>query len=145
LTDFKSKTEAEWKEQLTPEQFEICRKKGTERPFSGEYVKTKTRGTYHCLCCGKALFLSETKFDSGPGWPSFTDVLGDDNVSTQEDLSLSMQRTEVVCRQCDAHLGHVFEDVLHQQVCVIVLILFRLCWKKTRNLDWGVFFCQVTD
>ena len=110
MTDFKSKTEAEWKEQLTPEQFEICRKKGTERPFSGEYVETKTRGTYHCLCCGNALFLSETKFDSGSGWPSFTDVLGDDNVSTQEDLSLSMQRTEVVCRQCDAHLGHVFED-----------------------------------
>ncbi len=110
MTDFKSKTEEEWKEQLTPEQFEICRKKGTERPFSGEYVETKTRGTYHCLCCGNALFLSETKFDSGSGWPSFTDVLGDDNVSTQEDLSLSMQRTEVVCRQCDAHLGHVFED-----------------------------------
>ena len=73
-------------------------------------MENKTRGTYHCLCCGNALFLSETKFDSGTGWPSFTDVLGDDNVSTQEDLSLSMQRTEVVCRQCDAHLGHVFED-----------------------------------
>jgi len=73
-------------------------------------VDTKTRGTYHCLCCGSALFLSETKFDSGSGWPRFTDVLGDDNVSTQEDQSLSMQRTEVVCRQCDAHLGHVFED-----------------------------------
>ena len=73
-------------------------------------METKIRGTYHCLCCGNALFLSETKFDSGSGWPSFTDVLGDDNVSTQEDLSLSMQRTEVVCRQCDAHLGHVFED-----------------------------------
>ena len=73
-------------------------------------MENKTRGTYHCLCCGNALFLSETKFDSGSGWPSFTDVLGDDNVRTQEDLSLSMQRTEVVCRQCDAHLGHVFED-----------------------------------
>ena len=145
MTDFKSKTEAEWKKQLTPEQFEICRKKGTERPFSGEYVDTKTRGTYHCLCCGNALFLSETKFDSGSGWPSFTDVLGDDNVSTQEDLSLSMQRTEVVCRQCDAHLGLFLKMVLHQQVCVIVLILYRLCWKKTRNLDWEVFFCQATD
>ena len=73
-------------------------------------METKTSGTYHCLCCGNALFLSETKFDSGSGWPSFTDVLGDDNVSTQEDQSLSMQRTEVVCRKCDAHLGHVFED-----------------------------------
>ena len=73
-------------------------------------MENKTRGTYHCLCCGNALFLSETKFDSGSGWPSFTDVLGEDNVSTHEDLSLSMQRTEVVCRQCDAHLGHVFAD-----------------------------------
>ena len=73
-------------------------------------MENKTRGTYHCLCCGNALFLSETKFDSGSGWPSFTDVLGEDNVSTQEDLSLSMQRTEVVCRQCEAHLGHVFAD-----------------------------------
>ena len=110
LTDFKSKSEVEWKKQLTPEQFEICRKKGTERPFSGKYVETKTKGTYNCVCCDNALFLSETKFDSGSGWPSFTNALGSDNVSTKEDLSLSMQRTEVLCSRCDAHLGHVFED-----------------------------------
>jgi len=104
------KNPEEWAEILNDESYYVTQEKGTERPFSGEYVETKTRGTYHCLCCGNALFLSETKFDSGSGWPSFTDVLGDDNVSTQEDLSLSLQRTEVVCRQCDAHLGHVFED-----------------------------------
>ena len=110
MTDFKSKTEAEWKEQLTPEQFEICRKKGTERPFSEGYEESKTRGRYYGLCCGNALFLSEKKVDSGSGWPSGTDVIGDDNVSTQEEMGLSMERTEVVCRQCDVHLGHVFED-----------------------------------
>jgi len=110
LTDFRSISEAEWKKQLSPEQFEICRKKGTERPFTGLYVDTKTKGTYHCLCCGNALFLSKTKFDSGSGWPSFTSALGSDNVSTQLDHSMSMQRTEVICKRCDAHLGHVFED-----------------------------------
>ena len=110
LTDFKSISEVEWKKQLTPEQFEICRKKGTERPFSGKYLETKTKGTYNCLCCGNDLFLSETKFDSGSGWPSFTNALGSDNVSTKDDLSLSMERKEVLCSKCDAHLGHVFED-----------------------------------
>ncbi len=105
-----TRSEQEWKELLTPEQYEICRKKGTERPFSGEYYETKTKGTYRCLCCGNALFLSEDKYDSGCGWPSFWSSLGEDNVSTQEDRSLLMQRTEVLCKQCDAHLGHVFED-----------------------------------
>ena len=103
-------SEQEWKELLTPEQYEICRKKGTERPFSGEYCETKTSGTYRCLCCGNALFLSEDKYDPGCGWPSFWSSLGEDSVSTQEDRSLFMQRTEVLCKQCDSHLGHVFED-----------------------------------
>ena len=95
---------------LTDEQFEICRKKGTEPPFSGKYLDTKTKGTYMCLCCGNDLFLSETKFDSGCGWPSFSESLGDENIRKQEDLSLYRQRTEVLCRHCDSHLGHVFED-----------------------------------
>lgn len=110
MADKITRSEQEWKELLTPEQYEICRKKGTERPFSGEYYETKTKGTYRCLCCGNALFLSEDKYDSGSGWPSFRSFLGEDSVSTQEDRSLFMQRTEVLCKQCDAHLGHVFED-----------------------------------
>ena len=109
MTDFKSKTEAEWKEQLTPEQFEICRKKGTERPFSGEYVETKTRGTYHCLCCGNALFLSETKFDSGSGWPAF-DRAVEGAVSYRKDDKLGYTRIELICSSCGGHLGHMFND-----------------------------------
>ena len=99
-----------WKEKLTPEQYEICRNKGTEAPFSGEYLNTKTTGTYHCLCCGNALFHSEKKFDSGTGWPSFWDPIDVESVTTQEYLSFSAVRTEVLCKQCDSHLGHVFED-----------------------------------
>ena len=110
MTEKIQKSESEWKEKLTDEQFQICRKKGTERPFSGEYYETKTNGTYRCLCCGNALFLSEDKYDAGCGWPSFWRSLGEGSVSTQEDRSLFMQRTEVLCNQCDAHLGHVFED-----------------------------------
>ena len=110
MADKITRSEQEWKELLTPEQYEICRKKGTERPFSGEYYETKTKGTYRCLCCGNALFLSEDKYDSECGWPSFWSFLGEDSVSTQEDRSMFMQRTEVLCKQCDAHLGHVFED-----------------------------------
>lgn len=110
MADKITRSEQEWKELLTPEQYEICRKKGTERPFSGEYYETKTKGTYRCLCCGNALFLSEDKYDPGCGWPSFWSSLGEDSVCTQEDRSLFMQRTEVLCKQCDAHLGHVFED-----------------------------------
>ena len=110
MADKITRSEQEWKELLTPEQYEICRKKGTERPFSGEYYETKIKGTYLCLCCGNALFFSKDKYDPGCGWPSFWSSLGEDSVSTQEDRSLFMQRTEVLCKQCDAHLGHVFED-----------------------------------
>ena len=105
-----TRSEQEWKELLTPEQYEICRKKGTERPFSGKYFETTTKGTYRCLCCGNALFLSENKYDPGCGWPSFWSYLGEDSINTQKDLSLFMQRTEVLCKKCDTHLGHVFED-----------------------------------
>ena len=106
----KNFSDQQWKEKLTPEQYEICRNKGTESPFSGEYLNTKTAGTYLCLCCGNALFHSEKKFDSGTGWPSFWDPIDVQSVSTQEDLSMSVVRTEVLCKQWDSHLGHVFED-----------------------------------
>ena len=105
-----SKTDKDWREQLTPEQYEICRNKGTERPFTGAYYNCKEPGVYHCICCGKELFSSETKYDSGSGWPSFYKPLGENTVKTKTDNSHGMVRTEVVCHDCDAHLGHVFED-----------------------------------
>jgi len=110
MPDKKNLSDQQWKEILTPEQYEICRNKGTESPFSGEYLSNKTTGTYHCLCCGNALFHSEKKFDSGTGWPSFWDPIDVQSVNTQEDFSMSGVRTEVLCKQCDSHLGHVFED-----------------------------------
>ena len=110
MPDKKNFIDQQWKEKLTSEQYDICRNKGTEPPFSGEYLNTKSTGTYLCLCCGNALFHSENKFDSGTGWPSFWDPINVQSVSTKEDLTLSVKRTEVLCKQCDSHLGHVFED-----------------------------------
>ncbi len=104
------KSEQEWREQLTPEQYEIVRNKGTERPFTGKYVDTKDDGTYACVACGNELFSSDTKFDSGTGWPSFFEPMENDAVVTKADNSLFMRRTEVLCARCGAHLGHVFED-----------------------------------
>ncbi len=104
------KTEAEWMRELTPEQFGVTRLKATERPFSGKYNDCKTPGTYHCLCCGQALFSSEAKFDSGSGWPSFTAAIAVGAVASEADDSLGMRRIEVLCARCDAHLGHLFDD-----------------------------------
>jgi peptide-methionine (R)-S-oxide reductase len=104
------KTDADWKETLTPEQYRVLRQKGTERPFTGEYHQSKQKGTYACAGCGNPLFASETKFDSGTGWPSFSAPLNDGSVETQEDRSLWMARTEVLCKSCGGHLGHVFDD-----------------------------------
>ncbi|MBS3926750.1 MAG: peptide-methionine (R)-S-oxide reductase MsrB [Nitrosarchaeum sp.] len=104
------KTPQEWKEVLTPDQFEVCINKGTEPPFSGKYYKNKERGTYKCVCCGEPLFTSETKYDSGSGWPSFWQPLSDEKIEYISDNAYGMVRTEVNCKKCGAHLGHVFDD-----------------------------------
>jgi len=105
-----SKTESEWKKLLTPLQFDVTRKKGTERAFTGEYWANHEKGIYKCICCGNDLFTSDTKFESGTGWPSFWTPVARENVKEEVDTSLFMRRTEVLCSRCDAHLGHVFDD-----------------------------------
>lgn len=104
------KTEEEWRIQLTPEQFAVCRMKATERPFSGEYNACKDEGIYQCICCGTELFHSSTKYESGSGWPSFWEPVQPDSVRLESDQGHGMVRTEVLCNTCDAHLGHVFDD-----------------------------------
>ncbi len=104
------KTEAEWRAQLTPEQFAVTRKKATERPYTGEYEHTTAPGTYRCVACGQELFASEAKFDSGCGWPSFTAPITGPAVAEETDRAHGMVRTEVLCSRCDSHLGHVFPD-----------------------------------
>lgn len=104
------KTDSEWKQQLSPAAYEITRRDGTERAYSGEYWNLHDKGLYHCICCDTPLFSSETKFESGTGWPSFWQPIAKENVLERMDVSLGMERTAVSCRRCDAHLGHVFED-----------------------------------
>lgn len=110
MTDKIVKDDAEWRKELTAEEYQITRQGATERPFTGEYWDCKEAGTYRCRCCGAALFDSQTKYDSGTGWPSFTAPSAPDAVAEADDASLGMVRTEVLCARCDAHLGHVFPD-----------------------------------
>ena len=115
------KSEREWRERLSPEAFQVARQKGTEPAFSGCYWNTKDPGRYRCVCCEMELFSSETMYDSGTGWPSFWQPLGQDRVRTETDSSMGMVRTEVLCAGCDAHLGHLFEDgppPTHQRYCL---------------------------
>ena len=115
------KTDEEWKRQLTPQQYQVTRKKGTERAFSGEYYDTKEKGVYQCVCCGNPLFGSDAKYDSGTGWPSFWAPIAEDSVQYEDDHKLFVRRTEVLCARCDAHLGHVFDDgpaPTHKRYCM---------------------------
>lgn len=105
-----NKTEQEWKQKLSADEFHICREKGTERAFTGQYWDSKTPGTYRCRCCDEPLFDSETKYDSGSGWPSFYQPMSNECIGENRDQSHGMVRVEVVCKKCDSHLGHVFED-----------------------------------
>jgi peptide-methionine (R)-S-oxide reductase len=110
MKDKIQKSEEEWKKELTPEQYQVCRMKGTERAFTGEYYKTKDPGIYQCAACGNELFSSDTKYESGTGWPSFYKPIDQERVETEEDTDYGMARTEVMCSKCGAHLGHVFPD-----------------------------------
>jgi peptide-methionine (R)-S-oxide reductase len=125
---------AEWKKQLTPEQFQIARQAGTERAGSGKYAYNHEDGLYHCICCDTVLFDSKTKFESGTGWPSFYQPIAKENVHTKSDLSLGMERDEVLCSRCDAHLGHVFDDgppPTHLRYCMNSASLNFVARKKT--------------
>jgi len=116
-----NKSQEAWQAQLTLEQFQVCRNKGTERPFTGKYFDSKELGVYRCVCCGNELFNSESKFESGTGWPSFTSPASEESIDTENDSSVGMSRTEVVCKQCEAHLGHVFDDgpgPTHKRYCI---------------------------
>jgi peptide-methionine (R)-S-oxide reductase len=110
MNDLKNKSDEYWKQKLTPEQYHVTREKGTEPPFSGKYVDNHESGMYECIACGQSLFSSDTKFESGSGWPSFDDPVNKEHIELRDDTSHGMVRTEVVCKNCGAHLGHLFTD-----------------------------------
>lgn len=127
-TDWKAKDQAYWKSVLSPEQYQVCREAGTERPFSGTYCNTKLQGTYLCACCGRELFKSDSKFDSGTGWPSFNQATSEGVLELIPDNSYGMTRTEVRCQRCGAHLGHVFDDgppPTHKRFCINSMCLLH--------------------
>jgi peptide-methionine (R)-S-oxide reductase len=136
MTDKITKTEQEWQKQLTPQQYQVCRQKGTERAFTGEYWNCHDRGIYRCVCCGAALFDSNSKFDSGTGWPSFSQPAEPDNIAAQDDNSFFTRRTEVLCARCGAHLGHVFDDgpkPIGLRYCINSTSLKLDPYNKTQN------------
>ncbi|MGH8502273.1 MAG: peptide-methionine (R)-S-oxide reductase MsrB [Gammaproteobacteria bacterium] len=138
MSDKIVKTEEQWRRELTPEQYEVCRRKGTEAPFTGAYYSVKRKGVYACACCGNPLFDSNTKFDSGTGWPSFWAPVDASHVDTEIDLSHGMRRTEVTCSRCGAHLGHVFEDgpaPASQRYCINSVALDLRCNDDQANDD----------
>lgn len=141
MVDKIEKTPKEWKESLTPEQFEVCINKGTEPPFTGKYYNNKEKGTYKCVCCGEPLFKSDTKYDSGSGWPSFWQPLSDEKIEYISDTDYGMVRTEVNCKKCGAHLGHVFDDgpkPTNLRYCINSISL-----DLDKNNEWLAIFGRI--